>query len=139
MLKELIWSKLARSCSFNQESRFAKREDSLQAGSGFELMLQSTRWIRWLVVSSRRCKRSQMPREPPKLRSQRSKASHQDSRVSQITSTRRCERSEHFSSASTTLVSACLIDERSVGDSQRGWCRRGRGGTLASSFWELVK
>ena len=33
MLKEFIWSKLAWSCLFSQESRFAKREDSLQAGS----------------------------------------------------------------------------------------------------------
>ena len=57
------------------------------SGSGLELRLQWRRWMRELVKSWRRCKMSQMPFEPPRLRSQVIKASHQSMRASQITST----------------------------------------------------
>ena len=88
LVVKFIWSVLATSCSFSQASLFAKNL-SEHSSSGFELRLQSTRWLRELVTLSRRCKMSQMPLEPPRLRSQASKAFHQSSRVSQITST--CE------------------------------------------------
>ena len=86
--ERLSWSVLATSCSFNQASWFAKKvllEE--HSGSGLELRLQWRRWMRELVKSWRRCKMSQMPFEPPRLRSQVIKASHQSMRASQITST----------------------------------------------------